>query len=118
MGINVNQTSLPADLRTPATSLRIDSGGRPQSRERIIVNLLASLDSFCATLALDGPEAILRAFTTASSYATNRRVVIEETGGKGVTAGLDENGFLLIRSDSGRLERLATGGVRPDLSSS
>jgi BirA family transcriptional regulator, biotin operon repressor / biotin---[acetyl-CoA-carboxylase] ligase len=114
IGINVNHVSLPADLRTPATSLRIESDGRVQSRETIIINLLASLDSFRATLQTKGPSAILRAFTAASSYVINRRVVIEETGRKGVTAGLDENGFLLVRSDAGHLERLATGGVRPD----
>ncbi|MBV9612499.1 MAG: biotin--[acetyl-CoA-carboxylase] ligase, partial [Acidobacteriaceae bacterium] len=61
IGLNVNQTSLPADVRTPATSLRIESGGREQSREQIIVHLLDSLDAFCATLETKGPEAILRA---------------------------------------------------------
>ncbi len=114
IGINVNHTSFTAGLRTPATSLRIESGGSIQSRETVIINLLDSIDSFCETLAIEGPDAILRAFTSASSYVANRRVVVEESGAKGVTAGLDENGFLLIRSDSGRLEKLAAGGVRPE----
>jgi len=114
IGINVNHTALPPGLRTPATSLRIESGGRLQSRESIIVNLLESIDSFCSMLAAEGQESILRAFTSQSSYAMNRRVVIEENGARGVTAGLDENGFLLIRSESGRVEKVATGGVRPD----
>lgn len=113
IGINVNQESLPADLRTPATSLRLESG-RIHSREQILIALLGSLDSFCAMLAAKGTKSILRAFTSASSYALNRRVVIEENGGKGTTAGLDENGFLLVRSDSGQIQRIATGGVRPD----
>lgn len=114
IGINVNHTALPAGLRTPATSLRIESGGRVQSRESVIMNLLESIDSSCSMLAAKGTESILRAFTSQSSYAMNRRVVIEENGARGVTAGLDENGFLLIRSESGRVEKLATGGVRPD----
>ena len=114
VGINVNQTSFPSDLRTPATSLWISSGGRVHSREVIIVNLLESVDSLCATLAAEGPESILKAFSTLSSYAIDRRVVIEENGARGITAGLDENGFLLVRSESGRIEKLATGGVRPD----
>lgn len=113
IGINVNQESLPSDLRTPATSLRLESG-RIHSREEILIALLAALDSFCAMLAAKGTKSILRAFTSASSYALNRRVVIEENGGKGTTAGLDENGFLLVRSDSGQIQRIATGGVRPD----
>jgi BirA family transcriptional regulator, biotin operon repressor / biotin---[acetyl-CoA-carboxylase] ligase len=114
IGINVNHTSLPNDLRTPATSLRIESGGRIQSREDLIVNLLESVDGFCSMLVTQGPGSILRAFSSSSSYAIHRRVVIEESGVKGVTEGLDENGFLLVRSDTGNLERIAAGGVRPD----
>lgn len=114
IGINVNQGSLSSNLRTPATSLLIESGGRMQSREAIIVSLLEEVDSFCSMLEAGGSESILRAFTSASSYAMNRRVIIEDNGAKGVTAGLDENGFLLVRSDAGRVERIAAGGVRPD----
>jgi BirA family biotin operon repressor/biotin-[acetyl-CoA-carboxylase] ligase len=114
IGINVNHHSLSADLRTPATSLLIESGGTMLSREPIIVSLLESVDSFCSMLETEGPESVLRTFTSTSSYAINRRVIIEENGSKGVTAGLDENGFLLVRSDSGRVDRIAAGGVRPD----
>ncbi len=115
IGINANQTSFPAELRTPATSLRIESGGKEQSREGVIVQLLESIDAFCSTLETAGPESILRAFASASSYVLQRRVVIEDTGEKGVTAGLDKNGFLLVNLDRGKLERVAAGGVRPDV---
>ena len=114
VGINVNQTSLPRNLRTPATSLRIESGGRIQCRENLIVNLLDGLDTFCSMLCKQGPASILRAFSSASSYAVHRRVILEDSGAKGITAGLDENGFLLVRSENGQVERVATGGVRPD----
>lgn len=115
IGINVNQTELPADLRTPATSLRLASGGRQHSREDLVVHLLHSIDSFCEVLRDGGHASILRAFTAASSYAMHRRVLVEETGRRGVTAGLDENGFLLVRYESGQLARIAAGGVRPDV---
>jgi BirA family biotin operon repressor/biotin-[acetyl-CoA-carboxylase] ligase len=115
IGINVNQLSFPEGLRTPATSLRIESGGREQSRESIIIHLLEEIDAFCAMLETAGPESVLRAFASASSYALHRRVVIEETGEKGTTAGLDTNGFLLVNLDRGKLERVASGGVRPDV---
>jgi BirA family biotin operon repressor/biotin-[acetyl-CoA-carboxylase] ligase len=113
IGINVNQDRFEANLRTPATSLRIESNGRIQSREAIVVQLLESLDTFCHMLASLGKEAILRAFAAASSYVTNRRVFVEESGWTGATAGLDENGFLLIRNESGQVRRIASGGVRP-----
>jgi BirA family biotin operon repressor/biotin-[acetyl-CoA-carboxylase] ligase len=114
LGINVNQTSFPRDLRTPATSVRMESGGHVQSRDDIIINLIESVDAFSSMLRTEGPECIVRAFTSASSYALDRRVLIEEDGRKGVTAGLDENGFLLVRFDNGRMERIAAGGVRRD----
>ena len=112
IGINVNQTEFPNDLRTPATSLRIESGGEPQPRERVIIRLLEAIDSFVDLLKAQGPAAILRAFTSSSSYAANRRVLVEETGQRGTTAGLDDSGFLLLRLDSGVTQRIATGGVR------
>jgi BirA family biotin operon repressor/biotin-[acetyl-CoA-carboxylase] ligase len=113
IGINVNQLSFPSDLRTPATSLRIESNGREQSRESLIIQLLESLDSFCHRLWNEGVKEILRAFSAASSYAVHRRVIIEESGASGTTTGLDENGFLMIRFDDGQMQRLASGGVRP-----
>lgn len=112
IGINVNQTLFPPDLRTPATSLRIESGGQPQSREDIVIKLIQSVDTFSSMLAVEGSECIVRAFTSASSYALDRRVLIEEDGRRGITAGLDEDGFLLVRFDNGRMERIAAGGVR------
>lgn len=112
IGINVNQTSFPPNLRTPATSLRIESGGRVQSREDILIKLIKSVDTFSSMLMTEGSECIVRAFTSASSYALDRRVFVEEDGRRGVTAGLDEDGFLLVRFDNGRMERVAAGGVR------
>lgn len=113
IGINVNQASFPDGLRTPATSLLLKSGGRAHSREDILVHLLAALDSYCSLLIEEGPPSILRSFTAASSYALHRRVKIEESATEGVTAGLDGNGFLLLRLDNGRLERITSGGIRP-----
>ena len=113
IGINVNQTEFPDDLRTPATSVRMESG-RPGLREEIVIALLESLDHCCSLLISDGPSAILRAFTAASSYVANRRVLLDDSGKRGLTCGLDENGFLLIRLDSGQIDRVVAGGVRPD----
>jgi BirA family transcriptional regulator, biotin operon repressor / biotin---[acetyl-CoA-carboxylase] ligase len=114
IGINVNNTGFPAGLRTPATSLLLSSG-RLQSRENLLVRLLESLDSFSELLAAKGPQAILRAFSAASSYVADRRVIVEESGLRGTTAGLDEQGFLLFRSDNGQTSRISSGSIRKDL---
>ncbi len=114
IGINVNQLSFPADLRTPATSLRIESNGREQAREPLLIQLLESLEHYCQKLWDEGVKSIVRDFSAASSYARHRRIVIEETGSRGVTTGLDEHGFLMVRYDNGLTQRLAAGGVRPE----
>lgn len=116
VGINVNQISLPEGLRSPATSLCLAAGGRIFEREPIVAALVNKTEEFCAMLVEQGPAAILKAFAESSSYIVNRRVVYEgETGfERGTTAGLDANGFLLVRDEAGQLCTVYTGGVRPD----
>jgi BirA family biotin operon repressor/biotin-[acetyl-CoA-carboxylase] ligase len=113
IGINVNNTQFPPGLRTLPISLKIARGGKDVPREKVLLELLNSIDEMTKLLEENGPDAILRAFTHASSYVSNRRVLIEDTGAVGVTAGLDENGFLLVRTNGGRLNRIAAGGIRP-----
>jgi BirA family transcriptional regulator, biotin operon repressor / biotin---[acetyl-CoA-carboxylase] ligase len=115
VGINVNQESFGSGLRTPATSLRQESGNKEMiARETVLVELLSATERAVALLQAQGPGAIIQAFARASSYAVSRRVVIEESGGRGVTAGLDEQGFLLVTFDNGRTERITAGGVRSE----
>lgn len=120
IGINVNQGSLPADLREEAVSLKIAAGGHSFPREPMIAGLVANVDRRCTMLIEEGPAATIEAFTLASSYAVNRRVVFEGPRGEvrsidqGVTAGLDPQGFLLVRRAAGDMVTLMTGGVRPD----
>jgi BirA family biotin operon repressor/biotin-[acetyl-CoA-carboxylase] ligase len=111
IGINVNNTSFEPNLRTPATSLRLASGTEIP-REPVLLQLLESIESFCHLLTTKGPSAILQAFASASSYVWDRRVRVEEDGGTGLTAGLDENGFLLVQMDDGAMRRISSGGIR------
>ncbi|MFZ0590672.1 MAG: biotin--[acetyl-CoA-carboxylase] ligase [Bryobacteraceae bacterium] len=115
IGINVNQSSMPDDLRTPATSLRM-ALNHEVAREPLLIALLECLDEFCALLVEQGSGAILQAFAAASSYTLHRRIVFEGDRGqaKGVTVGLDDNGFLRVRDDSGRVQTLYAGSVRPE----
>jgi BirA family transcriptional regulator, biotin operon repressor / biotin---[acetyl-CoA-carboxylase] ligase len=115
IGVNVNNTAFPDGLRTPATSLLLAAGRQPQSRELLLVKLFEALDSFAELLKGQGIAAILRAFTAASTYVLNRRVIVEENGLRGITAGLDQYGFLMVRGEDGELRRVSSGGVRPDV---
>src|SRR5271165_4987576 len=114
VGLNVNHASFSGELESIATSLRIESG-REWSRVELTAALLKSLDSGYGRLLAGGPAAraaILRNFEERSSFARSHHVFVEEDGGyEGVTEGLDERGFLRVRTESG-LRSVFSGGVR------
>lgn len=100
IGINVNHTEFPEELESIATSLRMATGVE-WSRVELCAALLKSLDREYKNLLL-GREAhadILRRFEQHSSSARGREIYIEENPSqRGITEGLDDRGFLRIRS--------------------
>ena len=114
VGINVNQTSFPADLQATATSLRMASG-REYSRLQLCAALLKSFDQEYRDLPdrPDSGESILRRFTERSSSVQGARVHVDENGGfEGVTEGLDSRGFLQVRTAEG-VRTVLSGTIRP-----
>lgn len=115
IGINVNQAEFPPELDAIATSLRI-AAGTEQSRVKLTAALLQSLDREYRALQADVSAAradIFRRFEEASSYARGKHVSVDEDGGyAGVTAGLDERGFLRVETASGT-KTVLSGSVRP-----
>ena len=116
IGVNANQSSFPNDLAAMATSLRIESG-KQCSRTELLIALLKSLNteynSLIAELAHGAsPTALLMRLKAASSYIEGKRVYVGEAEGyEGITAGLDERGFLLVRT-AGEMRKVISGGVR------
>jgi len=113
VGINVNQVKFPAELRDLATSLRSETGTE-WSRVELCAALLKSLDREYRGLAQDaGARAsILRRFEEGSSSVRGKRVTIDESDASaGVTEGLDERGFLRIRTPDG-VQTVLSGTVR------
>ncbi len=110
IGINLNQTQFPPDLRTPATSLRLATGKSFSPEE-----VLASLRPAIANAVTLDADSILRLFTQTSSYVAGRRVRVDGEGTplEGITAGLDRSGFLLLQLPNGKLHTVLAGSVRP-----
>jgi BirA family biotin operon repressor/biotin-[acetyl-CoA-carboxylase] ligase len=118
IGINVNQTAFPPDLKNEATSLRLEWGrppglptaGQEACPTKILLALLPAIDAFV----LRDAHAILHLFAGASSYAAGRRVTVRQPDGavEGTTAGLDPSGFLIVRKDDGTDTLVLAGGVR------
>ena len=113
VGINVNQAKFPAELREIATSLRIETGTE-WSRVELCAALLKSLDREYRRLVEDAGarEAIVRRFERSSSSVRGKKVFVEENASlAGITEGLDERGFLRVRTADG-LRTVVSGTVR------
>jgi BirA family transcriptional regulator, biotin operon repressor / biotin---[acetyl-CoA-carboxylase] ligase len=112
VGINVNQTKFPAELREIATSLKSETGTE-WSRVELCAALLRSLDREYRRLLDDATarDGILMRFQEHSSSVRGRTVRVEESAVEGVTEGLDARGFLQVRTAEG-LRTVLNGTVR------
>jgi BirA family transcriptional regulator, biotin operon repressor / biotin---[acetyl-CoA-carboxylase] ligase len=112
VGVNVNHREMPAELKSLATSLRIE-GQKPYDRLSLAAALLKEIDRHYQALLQEGSAGIARAWEAASSFAHGRRVRVEAGGGSYVatTAGLDSTGALRVRREDGREELLVAGEV-------
>lgn len=114
IGINVNQTGFSGPLEHEAVSLRMITGSE-WSRVEVAAALLKSLDREYRQLVQqrDSSPSILRRFAEQSSWARDKRVRIDDNGMvvEGTTEGLDERGFLQVRTAHG-LQKVLSGTVR------
>jgi BirA family biotin operon repressor/biotin-[acetyl-CoA-carboxylase] ligase len=112
IGINVHQRAFPSDLATPATSLDLDAG-RAISRQTLLAVLLKSLEREASALAdAAAAKEIPARVERASTWIRGRNVQVHGPQScTGVTAGLDEHGFLRVATASG-LVTVQTGGLR------
>lgn len=112
IGINVHQRSFDAEMSTPATSLDLECG-RAVSRQDLLVALLESLERETRGLQEStAGETIRQRLEQASSWLRGRRVEVHGPQAcTGITEGLDENGFLLVRTAE-KLVTVQTGGIR------
>lgn len=112
IGINVHQRSFAPELSTPATSLDMEAGRRVP-RQPLLVALLKSLERETLGLAdAVAAKSIPARVERASTWVCGRSVEVHGPQAcTGVTAGLDEHGFLLVRTDAG-LVTVQTGGIR------
>jgi BirA family biotin operon repressor/biotin-[acetyl-CoA-carboxylase] ligase len=112
IGINVNHSEMPPDLRRQATSLRIE-GKRVYSRVHLASALLRQIERFYGLLISRGGAEIARRWIAGSSFASGKRVKVSLKGGHhlATTNGLESSGALRIRFDDGREESLLSGEV-------
>jgi BirA family biotin operon repressor/biotin-[acetyl-CoA-carboxylase] ligase len=112
IGINVNHREMPAELKSIATSLRIEAG-RSYSRAQILAVLLKELERKYHLLLDEGSGAISRRWTAASTFAEGKRIRVLTGAGEyfATTVGLEPTGGLRVRREDGREELLVSGEV-------
>jgi len=107
VGINVLTAAYPPDVAARATSLEGELG-RSVDRDEVLESVLESLWDRLAALE-QSPSDILQAWRAASPTAIGTRVEWESR--HGVTAGIDDNGALLVKTSTGS-ERIIAGELR------
>ncbi len=112
IGVNLHQTSFPAPLAETATSFKIETGSQIEVtafRDRLLERLAHWYGRW-----VDGQmAAIVRRWSELSSYALGKEVMVTLDSGRltGRTAGIDEDGSLLLLTESGQLRRILAGEV-------
>ena len=110
VGVNLEQAAYPTEVSARATSLDGELG-RAIDRDHVFTAILRAL---CDRLAaIDArPGDILQAWRAASPSAVGTGV--EWQGHRGVTAGIDDGGALLVRTSTG-VERIIAGDIHWNL---
>jgi len=103
IGINLTNQAFPDELLNLATSVANESGRRPE-REAILTSLLNALARWYSLLhEADGPEKIVAAWSSRSSYAFDK--LVQVTNGdetlQGLTRGIENDGALRLETTRG-----------------
>ncbi|MCX6353324.1 MAG: biotin--[acetyl-CoA-carboxylase] ligase [Candidatus Aureabacteria bacterium] len=113
VGMNVNQTLFQLQGLPEATSLRVETGVAV-SRLEIAKAFLEAFDHTYTILMEGGYKEIIDLWLGASE-TIGRRIIVRSLSGEkseGVATGLDEDGCLLLRLDTGMTKRITGGDVR------
>jgi BirA family biotin operon repressor/biotin-[acetyl-CoA-carboxylase] ligase len=113
IGVNVNSllTSLPLEVREKATSLKIETG-QHISRKHLLFSILREIEKFYKVLKNDGIKSVFNIWrklcNTPGSF-----VSISTVNGiiRGHAVDVGDCGELLIKSETGELQKITTGDV-------
>ncbi len=116
IGVNLNMRTeqFPAELRYPATSVALETG-TPVCRAAFARSLFRHLDSLYELYLEKGFTPIIRAWEALFELLGQEvEVDSQDRVLRGRVEGLDEDGALLLRLESGATERILAGDVKPN----
>ena len=115
IGINLTADAYPPALSEVATSVA-EAAGRLPERETLLAALLRALSRWYSLLhEPDGPEKIVSAWTSQSSYASGKRVQVAngDEVWQGITRGVEADGALCLETTDGiKLVRAGDVSIR------
>lgn len=112
IGVNVNQSSFPDEIKQRATSLK-QEGGRDYSRAELVCRILEHFEHYYKVfLETEDLEGMSEEYNGKCVNA-GQEVCVLNPGGEytGVSLGIDSQGDLLVRRDGGRVEKISSGEV-------
>ncbi|HKU74338.1 MAG TPA: biotin--[acetyl-CoA-carboxylase] ligase [Pyrinomonadaceae bacterium] len=113
IGINLTENAYPSDLAEVATSVS-EASGRPADREVLLTSLLRWLTHWYSLLNESaGPESIVNAWSSRSSYAFGRLVQVSNGDDvwQGTTSGIERDGALRLRTANDEIKLIRAGDV-------
>jgi BirA family biotin operon repressor/biotin-[acetyl-CoA-carboxylase] ligase len=111
IGVDVNLTEFPADLKKIATSLHLESG-HPVSRPDLAAAILRELDADYARINAGQFEQVSDEWQErCTTIGQNVTIHIGDRSVQGRAEALDADGALLVRTQHGHLERIIGGDV-------
>jgi BirA family transcriptional regulator, biotin operon repressor / biotin---[acetyl-CoA-carboxylase] ligase len=112
IGINVNQSKMPAEIEKIATSMRMATG-KAESRIEIAVRALRAFEGYYKQLIAEGPAPLVARFGQVSSYAKGKRIRVSTAQESFIakTAGLDAAGLLRVTRENGKTETLLAADI-------
>lgn len=113
LGVNVNTTAadLPSEIRSIATSVRIESGSR-YSRTDLLCSLLQHFESCYETLQRDGFKPIMAQWREMSDIIGRPvNVDVLDVRHTGIVEAVDDDGVLILKDDNGQRHRIFSGDV-------
>src|SRR5439155_23901400 len=111
VGIGVNLSgALDPELAEQAITLA-EAAGTTIDREEFLTIVLAHVERWIDRYAASGLEVIISAWTDRMALGLSARATVDGEQLTGEVQGLDLDGALLLRDDSGRVHRVRSGDV-------
>lgn len=110
IGLNVNQTMFQGNFSIPPTSIKVETGIEV-NRERLLGEILNSFEEVLNRIFVS-PETVLDDWRSRCRMIGEKIIVEDEAGSKtGVFDDIDDQGFLILRTDNNKYEKIHIGNV-------